>query len=93
MENILDRIAINPDICNGKPIIKGTRITVQTILDYLSAGEKEKEILRQYPFLKSEDIMASIKFEKFSPLDVKGINLDLTKDDIIDIIRESRERN
>ena len=92
MENILDRIAINSDICNGKPVIKGTRITVQSILDYLSACEKEQEILRQYPFHKPEDIMASIKFEKHTPLDVKVINIDLTKDEILDIIRESRER-
>jgi len=56
------RITINPKICNGKPTIRGTRITVQTILEFLSAGESHKEILHQYPSLKPDDIKACLTF-------------------------------
>ena len=55
-------ITINADICNGKPTIRGQRITVQTILEFLSAGESEEEILKHYPTLTKEDIKASLKF-------------------------------
>ncbi|MCL4708823.1 DUF433 domain-containing protein [bacterium] len=56
------KITINPEICNGKPTIRGTRITVQTILEFLSAGDSHEEILRQYPSLTSEDIKACLAF-------------------------------
>jgi len=57
-----DRITINPAICNGKPTIRGLRITVHTILEYLSAGENVQEMLRQYPSLEPEDIQACLAF-------------------------------
>ncbi len=60
--SILDRITINPDVCNGKPTIRGMRITVETILQYLSAGDSVDAILEAYPFLEKEDIQASIAF-------------------------------
>lgn len=47
-------------MCNGKPTIRGLRITVQTILEFLAAGESHEEILRQYPSLESEDIRACL---------------------------------
>jgi uncharacterized protein (DUF433 family) len=56
------RITIDPALCNGKPTIRGKRITVQTILEFLSAGESREEILRQYPSLESEDIDACLTF-------------------------------
>lgn len=62
MENLIDRITIDENICNGKPTIRGKRITVQTILEYLSAGETETEILKQYPSLEPQDIKACIRF-------------------------------
>ena len=62
MEYIGERITIDDNICNGRPVILGTRITVQTILDFLSAGDSADEILKQYPALKPNDINASIKF-------------------------------
>jgi len=62
MEFITDRITIDSEICNGKPIIRNKRITVQTILEFLSAGESQEEILRQYPSLEKEDIYACLKF-------------------------------
>lgn len=62
MENLTDRITAANDICNGKPIIRGTRITVHTILEFLSAGDSKEEILRQYPSLVPEDIDACVHF-------------------------------
>ena len=62
MENIFDRITIDDGICNGKPTIRGTRITVQTVLEFLSAGNTKDEILQAYPALEPGDIDASLKF-------------------------------
>lgn len=59
---LLNRITINPDICNGKPIVRNLRITVETILQYLSAGDTTDDILNAYPFLEKEDIQACIYF-------------------------------
>jgi len=46
-----DRITTNPNVCKGKPIIRGMRITVSTILEYLAAGESVENILNAYPIL------------------------------------------
>jgi uncharacterized protein (DUF433 family) len=62
MEYIAERITIDPDLCNGKPTIRGKRITVSTILGYLSAGETREEILYQFPSLINDDIDACLKF-------------------------------
>ena len=62
MQIIADRITIDEKICNGKPTIRGKRITVQTILEFLSAGDKADDILTQYPSLEIEDIHACLKF-------------------------------
>lgn len=59
---LLARITVDPDVCNGKPTIRGKRITVQTILEFLGAGETREEILRQYPSLESDDIDACMAF-------------------------------
>lgn len=56
------RITLDPEICNGKPTIRGKRITAQTILEFLSAGDSEDEILQQYPSLEREDIKACLRF-------------------------------
>jgi uncharacterized protein (DUF433 family) len=56
------RIEINPDICNGRPVIRGTRITVQTILEFLGAGDSPEQILDAYPSLSKEDILAALRF-------------------------------
>jgi len=57
-----NRITTDERICNGKPIIRGKRITVQTILEYLSAGDKPEDILKQYPALEIDDIKACLEF-------------------------------
>ncbi len=56
------RITLDPDICNGKPTLRGKRIAVQTILGFLSEGDSEAEILEQYPSLEAEDIRACLRF-------------------------------
>ncbi len=55
-----ERIVIDPAICNGKPTVKGTRITVQSVLEYLAAGDTEADILAHYPQLGVEDIQACV---------------------------------
>ena len=62
MKNTLSRITIDDDKLNGKPAIRGKRISVQTILEFLSAGDSEEDILKQYPSLEPEDIRACIRF-------------------------------
>jgi uncharacterized protein (DUF433 family) len=57
-----DRITLDNDLCNGKPTIRGMRITVQTVLEFLSAGDTQEEILEQYPSLEAKDIQACLAF-------------------------------
>ncbi|MFZ0612386.1 MAG: DUF433 domain-containing protein [Desulfobacterales bacterium] len=57
-----DRISIDPGICHGKPCIKGTRIMVSIILDYLKAGESTASIIKQYPTLKEADILSALSY-------------------------------
>ncbi|OGP83618.1 MAG: antitoxin [Deltaproteobacteria bacterium RBG_16_54_11] len=59
---ITDRIELNPKVMLGKPVIRGTRITVELILRKLSEGANEREILEAYPKLTSEDIQAAIRY-------------------------------
>ena len=61
-KEILKRIEINPKIIGGKPVIKGTRITVVAILKRLAEGFEIKEILEEYPYLKKEDILATVAY-------------------------------
>ncbi len=62
LQNWENLITIDADVCNGKPVLRGKRITVQTILEFLSAGESREEIFKQYPSLTNEDIDASLEF-------------------------------
>ena len=62
MTTPLDRISIDPEICFGKPCIKGTRIWVSLILDFLASGETEDQILAAYPQLQPEDIRAALAY-------------------------------
>lgn len=56
------RVIIDPDICNGKPVVRGTRITVQAILEYLAAGDSVEEILSAYPSLCRDDVDACLGY-------------------------------
>ena len=55
-------IISNPDICNGRPTIKGTRITVQTIMSFVLAGDSDEEVLDGYPRLTKDDIKTCKEF-------------------------------
>jgi uncharacterized protein (DUF433 family) len=57
-----DRISVNPAIRSGKPCIKGTRITVYDVLEYLAGGMTEDEILTDFPDLTRDDIRAALGF-------------------------------
>ena len=53
-----ERIVISPDVCNGRPVIRGTRIAVQTVLEFLAAGDSIEDVLREYPGLARADVQA-----------------------------------
>ena len=60
--SLFERVTHNPEICHGKPCIKGTRILVSVILDELAAGKNFENIMEQYPVLSREDIVAAIEY-------------------------------
>ena len=62
MEHLLERISVDPNICFGKPCIKGTRIWVALILDFLAAGNTFDEISEAYSGISREDILACIVY-------------------------------
>jgi uncharacterized protein (DUF433 family) len=62
MNILLDRIGIDPQVCGGKPCIKGTRIWVSLILDFLADGMTEAELPTEYPQLVHDDILAAIAY-------------------------------
>ena len=62
VSKLLERITINPDICHGKPCIRGLRYPVNMILELLSGGMSHDEILADYDDLEREDILAVLAF-------------------------------
>ena len=60
--NLSERITIKPDICHGKPTIRGLRYPVEMILELLSSGMTPEEILADYEDLEREDILAALSF-------------------------------
>ncbi len=62
MANLLDRISIDPEVCGGKPCIKGTRLWVSLILDMLATGMPEAEVRAEYTQLTHDDILAAIAY-------------------------------
>ena len=59
---LLQRISIDPNVCFGKPVIRGTRIWVSLVLDMLADGMSIQEVIAEYPHLKEEDIRAAIAY-------------------------------
>jgi uncharacterized protein (DUF433 family) len=80
MNALLQRISVDPNVCFGKPCIRGTRIWVSLILDWLASGMAIDEVLGEYPQLRGEDIRAAIAYgaemarERFVeiPIESKG---------------------
>lgn len=61
-EELLKRITSNPEICHGKPVVRGLRYPVEMILELLSAGMTHQEILEDYEDLEQEDILAALAY-------------------------------
>ncbi len=59
---MLDRIELNPQVCGGKAVVRGTRITVATILGYLRAGDSIDDVLIAHPSLSRNDILACFDY-------------------------------
>ena len=57
-----DRIVVDPEICNGRPVVRGTRITVQTVVEFLAAGDSIEEVLEGYPSLSRGDVQACLQW-------------------------------
>jgi|JREQ01.1.fsa_nt_gi uncharacterized protein (DUF433 family) len=62
MKNMLERITVDPEICQGQPCIRGLRITVALILKLLASGKTPQQVVADYPELEIEDIHEAIKY-------------------------------
>ena len=63
--HLLDRITMNTDICNGKPVIRHMRFSVAQMLELIAAGMTFDEILADYPYIETEDISACLLYASF----------------------------
>ena len=72
----MDRIELNPRVCNGKPVITGTRIPVTIILEQLAQGESWGDLLKGYPELNKEDIIAALLYarESLEHTEIRAVN-------------------
>jgi uncharacterized protein (DUF433 family) len=61
MASHLSRISIDPEVCGGRPCIRGLRMRVSDVLDLLAAGASRAEILAGYPYLQDDDITAALE--------------------------------
>ncbi len=79
-DELLQRISIDPRVCFGKPVVRGTRIWVSLIVDNLAEGVTEAELLAAYPHLKIEDIRAALAYaaemtrERVIPIPVEMVS-------------------
>lgn len=62
MPDLMERITLDPAVRSGKPVIRGTRITVSDVLEYLAGGMSQEDILADFPDLTAEDISAALTF-------------------------------
>ena len=74
MNSFLSRITIDPAICHGKPVIRGLRYPVESILEYLAAGDSLNDLLGEFHDLEREDLLACLEFAAES-LKVKSQHL------------------
>ena len=78
MPNLLDRISITPNVCHGQPCVKGTRIPVSLILQYLANGDTVEAVLVAYQPLRREDIHACLAYaaeitrDRVLPIEITG---------------------
>jgi uncharacterized protein (DUF433 family) len=57
-----DRLSIKPDVCNGRPVVRSTRITAQTVLEFLAAADSFGDVLEEYPKLTRADMRACLDY-------------------------------
>ncbi len=57
-----ERIVVDPEICNGRPVVRETRIIAQTVLEFLAAGDSVEDVLEEYPTLTRADIQACLDY-------------------------------
>lgn len=76
-ENLLSRITVDPDLCHGKPCIRGLRYPVESILEYLAGGDSVEQVLAEFPDLERDDILACLEFSR-KMLAAKSVHLALT---------------
>jgi uncharacterized protein (DUF433 family) len=62
VHDLLNRISVDPQVCGGKPCVRGTRIWVSLLLDFLASGSSMEEILGEYPQLTRDDLLAAIAY-------------------------------
>ena len=78
MDDLLVRISVDPQVCFGKPCVRGTRIWISLLLDFLAGGASVDDVLEQYPQLIREDLLAAIAYgaemsrERFVDLPTKS---------------------
>ncbi|MCA9413119.1 MAG: DUF433 domain-containing protein [Candidatus Omnitrophica bacterium] len=75
----MDRIEMNPHVCAGKPVIRGTRIPVTVILDHLAEGMSREKVLEGFPMLCDEDISAAIAYASRS---IESTDVVLTPEEV-----------
>lgn len=63
-ESLLSRITVDPEICHGKPCVRGLRYPVETILEYLAGGDSTEDLLQEFPDLERADILACHEFSR-----------------------------
>ena len=62
MNDLLSRITIDPEICHGKPVVRGLRFPVEALLEYLAAGDSFDDLKTEFPDLEPDDLRACIQF-------------------------------
>ena len=76
-DNLLSRITVDPEVCHGKPCIRGLRYPVESILEYLAGGDSVEQVLAEFPDLERDDILACLELSR-KMLAVKSVHLALT---------------
>jgi uncharacterized protein (DUF433 family) len=62
MSGLLTRITIDPAICHGKPVVRGLRYPVESLLEYLAGGDSIEDVLAEFPDLQRDDLLACLEF-------------------------------
>ena len=70
-----ERIAVDPEVLAGKPVVRGTRLAVEFVLELLAAGQSETELLTNYPGLTREDILACLSYASYLAHEYKAYSI------------------